>query len=70
MQNTYRLPTGHEFRESPLNPVTIYTESDVDYVDPGKLATDSNGHRFQIIEVRHVGGRLYRVTMIPQEVGA
>ena len=65
MQNTFRLPSGHEFTESPITPTTIFTESEVDHVDPGKIITDSNGHKFLILEVRYVSGKLYRVVMIP-----
>lgn len=64
--SNYKLPSGHEFTVSPLAPIVVYTESEVDAVDPGKFATDSNGNRFLILKVQHVTGRLYRVEMIQQ----
>ena len=67
MQNTYELPSGHIFSESAITPLTFYSESEMDAVDPGKIATDSTGKQFLIVEVRHISGKLYRIVMIPEE---
>lgn len=65
---TYSTFSGHSITEATIATKTIYTDSEVDGFNAGKLVTDENGSRFIIIEVSHVSGRLYRVTLLPQEV--
>ncbi|WP_136515684.1 hypothetical protein [Geomonas edaphica] len=65
---TYSTTSGCIITEASAHPVTLYTESEMDYVDPGKLVTDENGSRFKIAEVRYISGKLYRVTLLPLEV--
>lgn len=65
---TYSTTSGHIITAASVTPITIFTESEVDHFDPGKIVTDKNGSRFTVTEVRYISGRLYRVTLLPQEV--
>lgn len=62
---TYRTFSNHTFTPSARTPFEVFTEADVDQIDPGKIVTDLDSKRFEIIEVRHVKDRLWRIVLLP-----
>jgi len=64
-QQTFRATSGHEIVPISLAPVEVFTESEMDYIDPGKIVTGTDSTRYKITEVRHIAGRLYKVVLLP-----
>jgi len=64
-QIIYSNHSGHLIEPTDSQPITIYTDSEVDHLSPGQTFTDSDGNSFLLVELRHVSGRLYRVVMLP-----
>ena len=65
---TYKTFSNHTFTASSAQPVEVFTESDLDYIDPGKTVTDLDGKRYTIGAIQLVSGRLFKITLLPLEV--
>lgn len=62
---TYRNSGGHVIVPLPLNPIEVYTESDMDYINPGQIVKTESGNHFTVTEIRHITGRMYKVVLLP-----
>lgn len=64
-QQTYRSTSGHEIVPTGKRPIEIYSESEMDCIDPGKIVTATDDSSYFVAEVRHIAGRLYKVVLLP-----
>jgi hypothetical protein len=65
MIQTYRTSGGKEFSSLALNPIEIYTDDDMDGVYLGNVITALNGEQYTLVDSMNVGGRVYRLTLLP-----
>ncbi|MBJ6801140.1 hypothetical protein [Geomonas propionica] len=70
MIQTYRNQSGCTFTSLSLNPIEIYTDSDMEGFYIGNTVTALNGERFTILDSKCVQGRTFRLLLlpVPQEV--
>ncbi|QXE91638.1 hypothetical protein KP001_03585 [Geomonas subterranea] len=65
MIQTYTNQSGHTFTSLNLDPIEIYTNSDMEGFYHGNTVTALNGEQFTILDTKCVQGRTYRVLLLP-----
>lgn len=63
--DTYSSFSGHNFTSSPISPVVVYTQDDVEPFSHGQEITDQDGQKFTVVWIKYVAGRLYRIELLP-----
>lgn len=65
MHRSYENSGGHLIIPAPYDPLTLYTESEMDCINPGQIVRADDGSKHTVIEIRHISGKLYRVVLFP-----
>ncbi|GAW65933.1 hypothetical protein GPEL0_01f1054 [Geoanaerobacter pelophilus] len=65
MIQAYRNSSGCTFTSMPLNPVEVYSNSDMAGFYHGQPVTALNGERFTILDSKCVHGNTYRLLLLP-----
>jgi len=66
--SAYRSNSGHEIVPTDKRPIEVFTESEMDNIDPGKVVRAIDGTCYTVTEVRHIQGRLYKVVLLPVNI--
>ena len=57
---------GRSLTAEPLKTVDFITENDLDGFYKGDILTDSEGCTYIFAAAEHLGGRSWRITLVPQ----
>lgn len=62
---TFSNQGGHLIEPASLQPIEIYTTSDLSNVSPGQIVKDEDGKTYMVGEIRLIFSRMFRVSLLP-----